>query len=209
MTGNTVLLPRDAALIIIDVQHGFDDPRWGRRNNPDAEENIARLLAAWRRTGRPVFHIQPHSRSPQSPLRPGQPGHDIKAVARPLPGEPVIPKQVNSAFIGTDLEQRLRAAGIGTVVVAGLTTDHCVATTRMADNLGFETYLVADATATFDRVGPDGVRYVAEPVHAISLASMHEEFATVIETAALLARIGMEHDATLSKSAPSPSPGAA
>lgn len=191
MEGDTVVLPQDTALIVIDVQRGFDDPRWGRRNNPDAEENIARLLAAWRRTGRPIVHIQHHSRSPQSPLRPGQPGNDIKDVARPLPGEPVIPKRVNSAFIGTDLERRLRAAGIGTVVIAGLTTDHCVATTtRMAGNLDFETYLVADATATFDRVGPDGVRYAAEQVHAVSLASMHEEFATVIDTAALLFRIG-------------------
>jgi nicotinamidase-related amidase len=180
-------LGRDAALLIIDVQQGFDEPALGRRNNPGAEGNIARLLAAWRDSGRPVFHVQHLSTDPGSPLRPGQPGVEIKDLVRPRGGEPVIPKRVNSAFIGTDLEARLRQAGIAVLVIAGLTTDHCVSTTvRMAGNLGFRTYLVGDATATFDRVGPDGRPHRAEEVHAISLASLHGEFATVVDTAAAL-----------------------
>jgi len=103
----------------------------------------------------------------------------------------VIEKNANSAFIGTDLEQRLRERGIGVVVVTGLTTDHCVATTaRMAGNLGFDTYVVSDATATFDREGPDGERYSAEQVHAINLASLHGEFARVISADELLKSLG-------------------
>jgi nicotinamidase-related amidase len=99
----------------------------------------------------------------------------------------VIKKSVNSAFIGTGLEKRLRRRGIRTVVVTGLTTDHCVATTaRMAGNLGFDTYVVSDATATFDREGADGKRYSAEEVHAVNLASLNQEFAKVVTTNALL-----------------------
>ncbi len=176
-------LPSNAALISIDVQQAFDDPRWGRRNNPDAEQNIAALLAAWRATGRPIFHIQHRSASPSGLFREGTPGFAHKPEGRPLPGEPVIVKSVNSSFIGTDLEARLRAAGIGVLVIVGLTTDHCVSTTtRMAGNLGFDTWFVADATATFERTGPDGRHFTAEQMHDTALASLHGEFATVVWT---------------------------
>lgn len=180
-------LPQDAALVIIDVQNGFDDERWGRRNNPQAEANIARLLEVWRRTCRPIFHVQHLSREADSPLRPGQSGVEIKEVVKPLADESLIQKNVNSAFIGTDFEKRLRQSDYTALVITGLTTDHCVSTTaRMAGNLGFDTFVVSDATATFDRTGPDGKLNDAEAVHAISLASLHGEFATITDTESLL-----------------------
>ncbi len=186
-------LPADAVLLVVDVQKGFDDPIWGRRNNPAAEENISRLLRAWRRTARPVFYIQHLSCRPDSPLRSGSAGSEIKEVVGPAAGEPVISKQVNSAFIGTDLEERLRQSGLQTLVITGLTTPHCVSTTaRMASNLGFTTYVVSDATAAFDQVGHDGKLYRAEDLHDTSLAALHEEFATIIETESLLAQCERE-----------------
>jgi nicotinamidase-related amidase len=178
------------ALILIDVQNGFDDPRMGGRNNPQAESNIAALLAAWRESGRPLIHVKHNSLLPGSPLRPGQAGNEIKSQATPQADEPVIGKTVNSAFIGTDLEDRLRESGIDSVVLVGLTTDHCVSTTaRMAGNLGFETLLVADATAAFDRAGPDGTLHPAETVYRVELAILHGEFATVVSTADVLAAL--------------------
>ncbi|MBA2284557.1 MAG: cysteine hydrolase [Ktedonobacteraceae bacterium] len=179
--------PQNAALILIDIQTGFDDPVWGRRNNPDAETNIATLLHAWRRTGRPIFHIQHLSLELQSPLRADSPGSEIKDMVRPQDGEPIIQKHVNSAFIGTDLEERLRRADISTLIITGLTTNHCVeTTTRMAGNLGFHTYLVSDATATFDRRGPDNVLHSAEDIQAMTLTNLHEEFATIVTTGEVL-----------------------
>lgn len=183
-------LPSSAALIVIDIQKGFDSPYWGPRNNLQAEGNIARLLEGWRRSARPVFHTQHMSKNPQSPLYPGQDGNEIKDLAQPFPGEPVLKKSVNSAFIGTELEQLLRGGGITTVVVTGINTNHCVSTTaRMAGNLGFATYVVSDATATFDMEGPDGRRYRAEEMHAFGLAEIHEEFATIVDTESLLKRL--------------------
>jgi nicotinamidase-related amidase len=185
-----VPLSHNTALLLIDVQQAFDDPRWGSRNNPNAERRIADLLDGWRTTRRPVIHVQHMSTEPGSPLRPGLPGNAFKPEAKPLPGEPVFQKQVNSGFIGTALEQHLREQGIGTVVLVGITTDHCVSTTaRMAANLGFTTIVVEDATATFERTGHDGERYTAEQMHRLALASLHGEFATIRQSGDLLAEL--------------------
>lgn len=183
-------LPR-AALLLIDVHQGLDDPRYGARNNPGAERCIADLLAAWRATGRPVIHVQHLSLEPESPLRDGAPGIAFKPETLPAGDEPVFPKHVNSAFIGTGLEAYLRAEGIEALVVAGITTDHCVSTTvRMAGNLGFAVTVVEDATATFERRGPDGIHFSADLMHRAALASLHGEFATVRSSRDILAAHG-------------------
>jgi len=194
MTAATAALPHDAVLITIDVQNGMDVYRDKyHRNNPDLERNIARLQRAWRDSGRPLIHVQHLSTQPNSPLRPGQPGVEIKEEVRPLPGEPVVQKSVNSAFIGTTLEADLRRRGITTLVMVGLQTNMCVSTTaRMAGNLGFTTYVVSDATATFDNMGPDGKNYASELLHDVALADLHGEFATVVDTATILRRASRE-----------------
>ncbi len=185
---DAVVLPEGTALIVIDVQKGLDEPYWGTRNNPQAEQNMARLLAAWRQRGWPIYHLQHQSKNPRSPLRPNYVGNEIKEIVQPWTGEPVLHKTENSAFIGTDLEERLRAGNQHTVVLIGLTTDHCVSTTaRMAANLGFDTIVVADATATFDRDSPLTSRhFTADEIHEAELTSLSGEFARIAETAALL-----------------------
>lgn len=180
-------LPPNAALILVDVQQAFDDTSWGQRNNPEAEANIAVLLAGWRKTGRPVIHVHHRSARPDSLFYAENRGFKVKPEAEPISGEPIIHKDVNSSFIGTDLEQRLRGQDIGTLIICGITTDHCVSTTtRMAGNLGFEAYIISDATATFERIGPDGRHYTAEQMHDTALASVHKEFATVLDSVTML-----------------------
>lgn len=170
------------ALLLIDIQKGFlEEEFWGgNRNNKDAEIICGKILNTWRELNLPLFHIRHSSVNPRSKLHPSNKGFDFNEQVTPLPDEPVITKHVNSAFIGTDLKDRLDTAKINTLVIAGLTTNHCVSTTvRMAGNYGYETYLIADATATFDRIGIKGEKYDAETIHLTSLASLKEEFATI------------------------------
>jgi nicotinamidase-related amidase len=178
----------NTALILIDIQKGFDDlTYWGARNNPHAEKNATQLLHAWRANGLPVFHVKHNSTNPKSKLVPGQYGNEIQDVVRPLSSEPVISKNVNSAFIGTDLKERLDKQKIKSLVIVGLTTDHCVSTSvRMAGNLGYNVQVVSDATATFDKALPSGEKIAAEIIHQANLASLHNEFATVLTTQELL-----------------------
>jgi nicotinamidase-related amidase len=110
-------------------------------------------------------------------------GNDFQDLVKPLNKEPVIKKNVNSAFIGTDLKEQLDNAKITKLVIVGLTTDHCVSTTtRMAGNFGFDVFIVSDATATFNKKGPGGQNYPAELIHETALASLIDEFATVVTT---------------------------
>lgn len=180
-------ITKDSALIIIDVQQAFDDPSWGTRNNPDAEENAGRLLDAWREAGLPVVHVRHMSKRPGSLLAPGTPGNQIKPRVRPRDGEPVIEKNVNSAFIGTNLKELLDQQGIRSLVATGLTTNHCVSTTvRMAGNFGYDTVIVSDACATFDTTTPEGKTIPAEVMHEVGLAELRGEFAEVMTTEELL-----------------------
>ncbi|HMA13391.1 MAG TPA: cysteine hydrolase family protein [Kiloniellaceae bacterium] len=186
-----VNLPRDAALVIVDFQKAIDDPKWGRRNNPRAEERTAALLRAWRESGRPVVHVQHLSREPDSPYRPGQPGCEFKEALRPAAGEVVVQKRTQNAFIDTGLEAALRDRGVTTVVITGVLLHNSVdATVRMAANLGFATWLVDDATASVDVTDRTGRRWPAEEVHALCLTLLDGEYATVVTAQTVLRAAG-------------------
>ena len=188
----------DTALLMIDVQEGVDVLKhWGgtegRRNNPEAETHIGKLLAAWRAAELPVLYTAHDSREAASPLKLCEPGGAFKSGLEPRDEESVFEKDVNSGFIGTSLEIDLRRRGIDRLVAVGFFTNMCVATTvRMAGNMGFDTYLVTDACACTNRVGPDGTDYDAELVHAMTIANLHGEFCTGITTEEALGLLGAD-----------------
>lgn len=178
----------DSALIIIDVQKGFDFvDYWGKRNNPSCEENIAKLIAFWREKGRKVIFVKHMSKNPKSTLYPGQIGNEYKEQVAPRKDDILFQKHVHSAFIGTKLEDFLRENSIKKVVVTGIATNFCVSTTaRMASDMGFETYVVNDGTACFDKKDTNGEIIPSDIVHKVTLANLNEEFATVVNTKDLI-----------------------
>lgn len=181
-------LPAGTVLVTVDVQKGFD--QFKERNNPHAEANVAALHKAWRAAGRPLIHVRHDSLEPASVFRPGLPGNAFKPEAEPLPGEAIVRKSVHSAFIGTDLEGRLRGMRAHTLVVLGIQTNYCVASTaRMAGNLGYKTFVVGDACATFPQALLDGSKVPAQMAHDLALAELHGEFATVVSTQDVLAAL--------------------
>lgn len=180
----------EPALLLIDIQMGFDDPFWGARNNPDAEAKAAALLTHWRRARAPIFHVQHVSTEPNSPLKNGQ-GSNFKPEVAPIAGEPIFTKSVNSAFIGTRLEMHLRRQEITHLVICGLTTPHCVSTTtRMAANLGFTVTLAHDACASFaknaDTSWTDLTPLPPDIIHRGAVSHLHGEFCQAQSVAEIL-----------------------
>ncbi|MEQ9813957.1 MAG: cysteine hydrolase family protein [Azospirillaceae bacterium] len=179
-----------AALVVIDLQQAIDDPVWGRRGQPGAEAAVGALLTAWRGRGWPVVHVRHDSLDPASPYAPEKPGNAFKPVAEPLPDEIVVPKRTNSAFIGTDLVDRLEAFAVGDLVVVGVLLENSVeATVRMAGNLGYHVWLPGDACASIDRTDHRDRHWPAEDVHALTLAILDGEYATVTTTKELIAAL--------------------
>lgn len=180
-------LKTNAALIIIDQQKGILHPKLGRRNNLQAELRIVDLLQHWRKTGRPVIHVQHVSRSEASVFWPQQPGVEFQERFEPLPAEQLIQKQVPDAFCATGLEAFLREAGIDQLFIVGVATNNSVeSTARTAGNLGFETWVAEDACFTFDKADYFGNAHSAEEVHAMSLGNLHGEYATVVSSVQIL-----------------------
>lgn len=179
------------ALLVLDVQKGFDDPYWGKRSNPHAEENILKLLTEWRMRGWEIIYSQHLSLLPKSPLNyQNKLGVEFKETIKPLPGEVVFQKNVNNAFIGTKLETHLKDKQITSVVITGLSTQHCVSTTtRMSGNLGYQTFLVEDAIAAFEITDHNGNYHSAEDVQTLEVAALHKEFATIVKTNDLLTQL--------------------
>ncbi len=179
--------PPRPALVVVDVQRAFDDPSWGRRDNPACERNIGALIEAWRDRALPLVFVRHDSREPGSTLAPGTPGNAFKDV---VGGEPdlLVAKSVNSSFHGEPaLGPWLDGEGIRTLYVCGITTNHCCETTaRVGGNLGYDVRFVLDATHTFDRADPQGAVVPAEVLARVTATNLHGEFATVVDTAAAL-----------------------
>ena len=171
-------------LLTIDMQQAFDAAPWPRRWNARVDDNGRALLAAWRAAGRPTIHVRHDSVAPGSTLAPGQPGNAFRPGFEPLAGEALVTKSVNAAFIGTDLDLRLRRIGADRIVVFGIATDMCVSTTiRTGANMGWAMTLVADACDCFDLPDPRGGTLSAEDIHAAHVATLGYEFCEVAVTA--------------------------
>ena len=176
-----------AVLLPIDMQQAFDGEPWPRRWNRQVDQNGRALLGKWREAGRPIIHVRHDSIVEGSSLAPGSTGNRFRPGFDPLPGEALVTKSVNSAFIGTDLDLRLKRLGARHVVAFGISTDMCVSTTvRTGANMGWDMVLAADACDCFDLPDGNGGLIPAETVQAAHVATLGFEFCRVVATGELV-----------------------
>jgi nicotinamidase-related amidase len=178
-----------AVLLPIDMQTAFDELQWPRRWNRDVDANGLALIGAWRAAKRAIIHVRHDSITPGSTLAAGAPGNSFRPGFGPVDDEALVSKSVNSAFIGTDLDLRLKRLGARRVIVFGITTDMCVSTTiRTGANMGWDMILVPDACDCFDLPAGDGATIRAEDIHAAHVATLGFEFCRTFSTADLAGR---------------------
>jgi nicotinamidase-related amidase len=178
-------IKKNPALLLVDIQKAFLEKDYPGliRNNENAEFICGKILKKWRTLDLPIIHVRHSSTNPESKLHKSRPGFEFNDYVTPLETEMVLTKEVNSAFIGTNLENILIKSHIDTLVIVGMTTNHCISTTvRMSGNLGFDTYLISDSTACYNTKGMDGEIIDCNTIYNSALASLQEEFATVIDS---------------------------
>ena len=179
-------------LLVIDVQVGLRHPTYfgHERSNPNVGSNVSALLQKCRGSAINVVHVHHHSNDKASPLNPNTnpDGVQSEPFAAPIKGEQIFVKNVNSAFIGTNLESWLRQRRVQRLLVCGITTDHCVSTSvRMAANLGVvrladeqndgDIVVVGDATCAHAHG-----RFNADAIQQVNLATLDGEFCRVMDT---------------------------
>lgn len=182
---NKSFINKKPVLVLVDIQKAFleKDYPGKKRNNPNAESVCGKILKEWRELKLPIIHVRHSSTNPESKLHKSKPGFEFNDYVKPCKGEIILTKEVNSAFIGTKLEDILINKKSKTLVFIGMTTNHCISSTvRMSGNLGFETYLISDSTACYNTKGIDGRMIDCEIIYESSLASLREEFATIIDS---------------------------
>lgn len=178
-------IKKNPALLLVDIQKAFLEKDYPGliRNNENAEFICGKILKKWRTLDLPIIHVRHSSTNPESKLHKSRPGFEFNDYVTPLENEMVLTKEVNSAFIGTNLENILIKSHIDTLVIVGMTTNHCISTTvRMSGNLGFDTYLISDSTACYNTKGLNGEIIACNTIYNSALASLQEEFATVIDS---------------------------
>lgn len=178
-------IKKNPALLLVDIQKAFLEKDYPGliRNNEHAEFICGKILKKWRTLDLPIIHVRHSSTNPESKLHKSRPGFEFNDYVTPLENEMVLTKEVNSAFIGTNLENILIKSHIDTLVIVGMTTNHCISTTvRMSGNLGFDTYLISDSTACYNTKGMNGEIIPCNTIYNSALASLQEEFATVIDS---------------------------
>lgn len=175
------------ALLVIDCQMEFARRTAAGipRSNPDAETNIAGVIAIFRAKCLPVLHVHHDDPNPKSGFRLGTPGGEPMPCAQALVGEPIFVKHGSSAFAGTGLAAHLHAACVTRLVIVGAAVNYCVASTvRMAADLGFTVVLVQEAVFGFGVTGPDGTHHGPETVLSVTLGTL-TEFAAIVSTSSV------------------------
>ncbi len=172
----------DACLILIDLQNEYLKGPLAVPGSAAAIASAARLLAAARKAGAPIFHIA-HKGRPGGLFDRSAERGQVVAELTPLAGETVVEKGLPNAFAGTDLQALLSATGRKNIVMAGFMTHMCVSSTaRAALDLGYRVTIDGSACGTRDLPNGRGGVVPAATVHEVALVELSDRFAIVAHT---------------------------
>jgi nicotinamidase-related amidase len=179
--------PKTTALVVIDFQNEYFTGKMPIPDGKQALRNTKRLLELADKEKMPVFMVQ-HVTPAGSAVFAAD-GESVKfhPDMQPRATDIVLQKNTVSVFASTDLDKRLKAAGIKTVIFAGLMTHACIAgAARDAVPLGFQVVVASDATATRTITRANGDTIDKDALHRAALAEVEDTFGDVLTTADIL-----------------------
>lgn len=180
--------PATTALVVIDFQNEYFSGRMPIDDGMQALLNTRRLIEFADKSKIPVYHVQHVSPAGSAVFALDGEGVKFHPQMQPRAGDVVVQKSNVSAFVGTDLDARLKKANVKTLIISGLMTHACVAgAARDAAPAGYSVVVASDASATraITRVG--GKTVSKDELHRAALAEIEDTFGDVLTTDQIIA----------------------
>ncbi|MCA0315075.1 MAG: cysteine hydrolase [Candidatus Melainabacteria bacterium] len=172
----------ESALIVVDAQREYKDGALPLSGFDQAVEEIAGLVERSRRAGGKIWFVRHKTMSGAPIFDPDGPYFQIVDELKPQSEDSIIDKSQPSSFVGTDLDEQLKKAGLKNLIVTGFMTHACISTTvRSAHALAYPVTVVASACATRDlpSATKGGEVVKARDLHNATLAALKDLFAVV------------------------------
>lgn len=179
--------PARTALLVIDFQNEYFSGKMPIPDGQKALDNARRLVERADAEGTSVYHIQ-HVTPAGSPVF----AEDSESSAfhddsQPSGNHVILRKSSVSVFPTTDIDRRLKQAGVDTLIITGLMTHACVAgAARDAVPLGYNVIVAEDACATRDLEMSNGETVAHDILHRAALASIDDTFGDILPTEQIL-----------------------
>ncbi|KAF1030672.1 MAG: Streptothricin hydrolase [Pseudomonas sp.] len=175
------------ALLVIDFQNEYFTGKLPIPDGKAALANARKLITFADAHKMPVYHVQHIAPAGSAVFALDGQAVKFHPDMQPRAQDTVLQKTTVSVFGSSDLDKRLKSAGIESVIVSGLMTHACVAgAARDAAPLGYTVLVASDASATRSITRMDGSSVDKDALHKAALAEVEDTFGDVMTTAQII-----------------------